>query len=350
MNDMHSILDEIGKSNGLSVLATVIKIEGSAYRKEGTCMLFTEDGRQIGIISAGCLETDLAIRAENLLKDASMQSHIVVYDMRAEDDLSWGRGAGCNGKVHTLLEKVNPVYKAHLLEVKKHLDEGTPVKALKRIDQDTVRTTFITRNQHIFGNEHTLSQHQLPFLLDGDKSGMVEDAEANIFIHHFHPKSRLFIFGAGPDVQPLARIAAQTGFSVKVWDWRPALLKQEDFPDAHLLEDLPLTEVVSKGSFTAGDYVVIMTHDFQKDQAILHAFLRQKHLSYLGILGPRKRTARLLQEKPIPDFLHSPVGLSINAEGPEEIAISIIAEVIQTQREGKAQDELTSWKRRANSD
>src|SRR5699024_5299296 len=99
MDNITDILSYITTSEETMVLATIIKVEGSAYRKEGTSMLFTESGNQVGLISVGCLEDDLSIKAKNLLNNTEQVSLQVSYDMSAEDDLGWGRGAGCNGKV-----------------------------------------------------------------------------------------------------------------------------------------------------------------------------------------------------------------------------------------------------------
>lgn len=354
MDSIHEILVEIADAKGRSVLATVIKVEGSAYRKEGTSMLFIEGGRQIGIISAGCLEADLAIQANDLLNEPLIYSRRIVYDMRSEDDLSWGRGAGCNGKVHILLEYINPMLRKQLHTVKKQLDLGNPVVALKLLKSDTstVRNVFITKDQHEFGDKNSVSKQFISMASRGEKPGIryIEAFESNVYIHCFKPKPRLIIFGAGPDARPFATIAAKTGFTVTIWDWRPAYCKEAYFPDATRIQHNSIAEALKQIKITATDSAVIMTHDFQKDKEILHILLAHKPLSYLGVLGPRKRTTRLLNGAAIPDHLHSPVGLAIGAEGPEEIAISMTAALIQTQRQGSNEMGLSFAKKRNNRD
>jgi xanthine dehydrogenase accessory factor len=232
--------------------------------------------------------------------------------------------------VHVLLERINPGYKRDLLKVKELLENGIEVTALKVVAKDNVGTVFVSKNQHVFGNKQTITKlvNEMP---KTNEPGIVKNAEASLFVHQFKPRPRLFIFGAGPDVQPLVHMAEQAGFAVNIWDWRPALLNRKHFPNARLMEG-GMMETISANRFTVGDSAVIMTHDFQRDREILQRMLEQKQMSYLGILGPRKRTSRLLDHKPIPDFLRSPVGMKIGAEGPEEIAVSIVAELIQTQR------------------
>src|SRR5690625_4890852 len=181
---------------------------------------------------------------------------------------------------------------------------------------------------------------------DEGKSHMqyMEELDSNVYIHHFRPKPRLFIFGAGPDVRPFASMAETTGFSVKVWDWRPAFL--EHFPDTIVLRNPSIPETIENLHFVPDDSVIIMTHDFQKDKELLHLLLEYEKISYLGILGPRKRTSRLLNGGVIPERLHSPVGLSIGADGPEQIAISIIADLIRTQRQSLQEEGLSFDKKR----
>src|SRR5699024_3171635 len=127
--------------------------EGSAYRKEGASMLFTSNSH-IGSISAGCLETDLGTQAEIILNDDSIHSQIVVYDMRAEDDLGWGRGAGCNGKGHILLERLTSELRKQLLKVYTYLQSGVHVIAIKQLTRspDPLQTLYMTCNGQLFGH------------------------------------------------------------------------------------------------------------------------------------------------------------------------------------------------------
>lgn len=335
MNNIHEILDELAHTNEKCVLATIIHVEGSAYRKEGATMLFTENNRQIGMISAGCLEADLAIQARILLKDETKYSHTVVYDMRSEDDLSWGRGAGCSGTIHILLEKVHKKLKEQLQLIREHLHNNVPVFLYKFLKENhsEIRTTFIPGNKqyikkdkmNAIGNK---KEQLLHYTLD-NKNG-------KIFIQVLHPKPRLFIFGAGSDVKPLSQLAINTNFDVSIWDWRPAYLNKIHFPSAKLMQQVPVAKFFEHTQFITTDSVVVMTHDFQKDKEILRYLLECEQIGYIGVLGPRERTSRLLNNSDIPTHLHSPVGLPIHADGPEEIAVSILAELIQILRKQRS--------------
>lgn len=331
MDNIQEIMEEIVHSNEKSMLATIIQVDGSAYRKEGTTMLFCESGRQIGVLSAGCLETNLAAQADRLLRKADVHSQAFVYDTSSEDDLSWGRGAGCNGIIHILLEKVDQQLRENLRNVKQHLDCGTPITAAKVLNEDSsvARTVYLTPSRY--------HSSPVPFWMGAGqkaKCGIhcIQGLESKVYIHHFLPKPRLFLFGAGPDARPLASMAHQTGFSVKIWDWRSAYCNQNDFPNADLFLTGSIPEALGQLAFIPGDSVIMMTHEFQKDKELLHSLLGYQQISYLGILGPRKRTSRLLDGGMIPERLHSPVGLDIGADGPEEISVSVLADLIRTQR------------------
>ncbi|MEN1969093.1 XdhC family protein [Lentibacillus sp. N15] len=338
MANIWEIIDEIAHSREQSVLATIIQVEGSAYQKEGTSMLFLANGQQIGIISAGCLEADLAIRAMKLLIEPSVQYQTFVYDTSAEDDLSWGRGPGCNGKIHILLERVDAAQRHNLFTLQAYLHRGIPVVMMKIFGKipSTICTFYMTQDQQIFGCRDVLSHPLRKIAQRENKSRLqyVESLDRSVYIHHFEPQPRLFIFGAGPDITPLVAFALQTDFAVTIWDWRSTRLDNKVFSHADLMTNPSIPETMHALDFRPSDSVMIMTHDFQKDKELLTYLLpKSQQINYFGILGPRKRTTKLLQGRSIPDHLHSPAGLTIGAKGPEEIAISIIADIIRNRKE-----------------
>lgn len=304
MTSHHDMLEVLVGVKEPAVLATVVKVEGSAYRGVGTMMVCTKSGQVFGVISAGCLEEDLGLRAQALLAGESY-SEIVVYDMRAEDDLGWGRGAGCNGKVHVLLEVVVDSLHADVVKLREKLSAGQAVELVK----DLATVPGVVASDYV----------------------PTKRVEEGYFHYIFQPKPRLFIFGAGIDVRPVAELADKVGFSVTVWDWRKGNVATGIFPRAKILQG---NNPVIDAALTEQDYVIVMTHDFEEDEGILHTLLQDKRPHYLGVLGPKRRTSRLLGAPNVPDWIHSPIGLAIGAEGPEEIAVSIVAELIQVLRGG----------------
>src|SRR5699024_9735587 len=152
--------------------------------------------------------------------------------------------------------------------------------------------------------------------------------DQTIIFEKYEPKEHLYIFGAGPDAEPLVEFAAKLDFSVKVIDPRENRCNVQNFHAADsLIVEFPSGFFLNHDIDSEG-YVIIMTHNFERDQDILQRLMDQP-LKYLGILGPRRRTRRLLSQQDIPENIHSPIGLDIDAEGAEEISFSILAEMIK---------------------
>ncbi|MED4904626.1 XdhC family protein [Parageobacillus thermoglucosidasius] len=347
MESYHAVLEAIASSHEQGVLATIIHTDGSAYQKEGACMWISESGRTAGLLSGGCLEETIAIQAKDVLQH--QQAHMTTFDMRQEDDSSWGQGAGCNGIIQVLLEPVTAEMRADWLAVKACLDRGEHVLLARKLDGETSGREnffFCSESGRRFGGFCGEMTPKLRSLLDSaplfqGKNGICIIDGVQFYIQHYWPKPRLVIFGANPDAKPLVSFAKQAGFFIVVTDWRPALCSKEHLPDAdEWVVGFPSKTVPQLG-LNKRDFVVIMTHHFQRDQEII-ALLRDQPLFYLGVLGPKRRTARLLSASEIPSWIHSPVGLAIGARGPEEIAISIIAEMISVLRNGPASKKKTT--------
>lgn len=358
MDSTQNIIKEASKSSGRLVLATIIRIDGAAYRKEGAMMLFGENGLQMGMISGGCLEEDLEQKASALMENPKIRAQTARYDMRSEDDLGWGRGTGCNGIVHILIEKVDDGMQANLQQIQEHLNARKNVSLIKEIipiesthkdpHENDIKNVLI--HTKIIPNQGELPK--APFLKSNSNNqpDLKKNTQQNFFAQEIRPKPRLIIFGAGIDVRPVVALAHQTGFSVTVWDWRASLLKQSLFPNTVLIHTASIKEAILQTGIAKSDYVIIMTHDFQMDSEIMHHLLQMEGLQYLGILGPRRRTRRLLQQplnrkiknfsRQIPKHVHSPVGLPIGADGPDEIAISILADLILA-KQGKSNEKRT---------
>jgi len=314
------------------VLAMIIQVEGSAYRKEGTWMLIQEDGTHTGIISGGCLESDLHNRAIELFNTGQVE--IVHYDLSAEDDLGWGRGAGCNGVVSVFVRDIDNDFRHFLTLMHKQFLAMEPVLFIQSIN-DFDNFAFLNESTNYLDNWHG----EIPFELDAftpfqNKVGQKSkgDEDEMVYFQLIWPQPALYIIGAGLDARPLARLAGNVGYAVHLFDWRDALCNEIHFPTAASFQVGETEKRIANTSLSPLDSVVIMTHDFQLDAKLMHR-LRDHQLLYLGILGSKKRTERLLGEE-IPTWIHSPVGLPIGADGPEEIAVSIVAELIAVRSGG----------------
>lgn len=339
MEDIYRIVDTVERTVLRSVMATIIHVEGSAYRKEGASMLFLEDGEQIGMLSGGCLEAALAVQVPDMLESGVPRSF--AFDMSESDPLSWGEATGCGGVIHIAMEPVNERLASHLITLKNCLNERMEVVHLKRFSPDgaVIDYGFMTGDGRMFGEwsgELPQALSELASCRGTKRSGtkVVPSLKSDVFVHVYSPQPRLILFGAGPDARPLAALAALAGFTVIVCDWRPAYGDRRYFPDAETVMLGSPEETIGQLRFSASDYAVVMTHHFERDRRLVR-LLAERHTGYVGILGSADRTGRLLQGGPVPNDVHSPVGLAISAEGPEEIAVSVIAEIIHLLRNKK---------------
>ncbi|MGD6842390.1 XdhC family protein [Bacillus infantis] len=331
MEDMHRIVDAAAAAEDVPmVLALIIHVVGSAYKKEGAAMLLMANGKRVGTLTAGCLEEDLAERAKVVF--AKGKAEAVQYDLSSEDDLSWGQGTGCNGVITILLEPITKELRQNLLSFKEKLGEGKSVVRIIRLTDsfEPKGDLYIAEDGAEFGS------CDIPFTLQEDRKNpiLLKDTEGGpdlFFVHPIFPVPHLYVFGAGEDARPLVSLAARTGFKVFVADWRPALCSPEYFPEAAGWIVGKAEEVLDQITFAKRDFAVIMTHQYEKDRKIL-AHIKDAPLSYIGVLGPARRTERLLGGRNFPEIIHSPAGLPIGAKGPEEIAVSIVGEMIQTLR------------------
>lgn len=250
MHESQKII-EAAKRAERGFVATIVRTEGSTYRRAGARCVISDKGEVTGTISGGCLERDLAARSNEWMTD--MQSRVVTYDSTRDDDIVFGLGLGCRGVIEVLIEP---------------FDAGHP--------------------PHI----------------------------------DLAPQRSIAIYGGGPDVEPLAQLADILGMNVRVVRPRDVHPEQVAAPDA--------------------DAVVIMTHNYLYDLALLKTMLAS-NIDYIGLLGPKTRGKELLAECGGDRArVHNPAGLNIGGETPEEIALSILAEIqaVLNQRDAQPLREL----------
>lgn len=333
MEQFQQQINAIIENKEAMVLATLIHVEGSSYRKTGATMLLNKDETTIGMISGGCLEEDLYARSEALFGTGKSEVH--QYDLSSEDDLGWGLGAGCNGVISILIRDIDEAFRESFMTLSKHLIAKEPVLFIQSIQYSTY--TLYSKSKKMFGNQSLSCTEEFDSIFDQvspfTRFNCIKEIDnGKYFLQIFWPERSLYIIGAGSDARPLAKLAGEIGFLVHVLDWRESLCTNEHFPKAHSLRSGEIVHLLKTTEFHPFDSVVIMTHNFQQDKSII-AELQHQELFYLGVLGSKKRAERLINGI-LPDHLHSPVGISIGADGPHEIAISIVAELI-AERERK---------------
>lgn len=331
-------------------LATVVSVTGSFYRRPGARMLIAETGETVGNISGGCLEADLIERTQHILANGKAQ--LVTYDLRdVTTDMAWGPALGCEGEILIYVEPFSAHQANHPLDLLSLAHATGEDAALVHVFH--AEGEFASRGGfRLLHTVHTPEADGAPVeqadwlrqlhlelrtCLSERRSRQMtyatEHGHFKAFVEFLPAALHLTILGAGDDAIPLTQLAAQLGWQVTVADWRPALATPERFPAARQVlaaskvDELPLRPQ---------DYVVVMTHHYPSDKAIVRR-LAEIRPRYVGLLGPRRRTERILAEladegSPVsPDIVetwHFPVGLDIGAETPQEVALAIVAEVL----------------------
>jgi xanthine dehydrogenase accessory factor len=311
MKELQAIVGHLCRTESAAVLATLTTVEGSSYRRPGARMLIGDGLIRIGSISGGCLEEDLVERSKRV--SASGNAELVVYETTAENDIAWGVGLGCNGIVRILLERVPP-----------RPDWAAAVAENIRLGRATDLVVVWENPNGPVGTR-----------LKDDPHAGCQGRGDGIFNERIEPPTSLTIFGAGDDAQPLARMALELGWRVTVADPRPAMPTEDRFPGVFALVLGPSEELVARAAPLAGSLAVVMTHHYRRDVLLLDHLLPLP-LAYLGLLGPKRRTERMLAEigeaglaitPAMRSRLRAPVGLDLGADTPEEVALCIIAEM-----------------------
>ena len=303
------------------LLVTVLGVEGSVYRGAGARMIVLPSGQTIGAVSGGCLEADIVARTPNVL--ASGRAEIARYDTRASDDVVLGLGLGCQGVIDLLLEPLSgPSLGDAIAFYSRLADHREPVTLITLIRSESGAPPLGAR----------LILDEQGIVLEGDSSLLSHiDGVAREIVH---PATRLVVLGGGADAIPVTRLAKLMGWHVTLVDHRSSFASPTRFPDADVVICANFSQdpgtLESQIRVDARTMAVCMAHSATHDRAYLHAML-DAGAGYIGVLGPRRRTMELLGERAtnatLPHNVHSPIGLDLGAETPEEIALAIVAEI-----------------------
>jgi xanthine dehydrogenase accessory factor len=313
-------------------LAVVVHTDGSTYRKPGALMLIAADGEYAGLLSGGCLESDLLEHAQQVM--ASGEARLVTYETGGSDDLLWGLGVGCEGTMQILLLRVGP-------------QNGW--QPLSRFAAAHQRRERVAAAVVIASPDGTLPAGSV-ILSDGRAGGdgiqaLLAQALASrrasalggsseplrVLAMPLALPPRLLLLGGGPDVQPVVEFAARLDWQVTVYDHRAAYAKAVRFPQAtQVILGRPeaMGETVDLGAY---DAAVVMSHHLLSDLAYLRT-LSGSRIPYVGLLGPVTRRDKLLADlgtdaAGLNGRLRAPIGLNIGGRAPESVALSIVAEI-----------------------
>ena len=308
-------------------------------------MLITENGETTGVPSAGCFERDVCERAAKVM--FSGEPALVKFDTTTYDDIVWGLGLGCNGVVHVLIEPATNERVAGLMQLLSECAESdisgaiTTVFHVEGETETTIGTTALLYPDGTIDGEFTLPSmfddliEAVTTTTSTIKRYETPDGYVDVFLEVIQPRPRLVIFGAGFDVLPVMRLARNLGWHTSVVDTRARVSSRERFHEADAVLLSRPEDVLAQVTLSERTMVVLMTQHYLHDLELLRQLLPLP-LCYLGCLGPKRRTERLLLELFDDDTrraaselrrLHAPIGLDIGAETPEEIALSIVSEI-----------------------
>ena len=337
--------DALDLSQVQVALASVVHVEESSYRRIGARMLVTSTGQWIGGISGGCLEGHALKKAQAAI--FNNQSSLVTYDTMDDDANEIGVGLGCNGRIQVLFTPINPKDLENEIEqLRAILLADRPSLYLKVIGAEE-ESLILGLNKVIKLNEDKIdfaqiNQEQINEAVDltifNKKSKTFElkstvYGSLNVLVEYIRPEIKLVIVGDNYDINAMMSIANQLGWHVDVVGSTKKLLKSV-YENARTVFPYEQVSEISVHDYTA---IVLMAHDYNWDKKMLDYFIAERP-SYLGMLGPRKRFDKMKSELPhidfnAIDFIHSPTGLEIGAESPQEIALSVIAEIVASFRD-----------------
>jgi xanthine dehydrogenase accessory factor len=347
MNDLGPILSlwrELENAEADYVLATVVAVEGSSYRKPGARMLLAQDGRRAGTVSGGCLEAEVARRAWWLTASGPVVERYSTQD--DEDERPYG--SGCGGVVYLLLQRkatAGPLLAALAHAFQARLDFAIATV----LDGPRIGTRALTGSADEAQGQDVLqsmARHAFDSRTSLTQIVEVDGVRTRVLAEYQPARTSLWIFGAGDDAKPLVELAHGLGWYVAVADGRSHLATRERFAIADEVIVLPIADLPTAApqhlSLRTTDCVVVMTHSFEQDSHILASILHlDAPLAYTGVLGPQRRTrellaeaARLLHLSDTSDRvdrwlaqMHAPTGLDLGADTPAAIALSILAEI-----------------------
>jgi len=322
-----------------AALATVTRVRGSAYRRPGARLLIEDDGSALGGVSGGCLEEDVREVGRQVLR--SGLARVLHYETGDDDSKVWGLGLGCDGEVDIVVQPATAEPVLGTWAKVGDLLEGEAPFALSIEVEERGRGGVVAVGQsgRVAGRlDDAAADAEVEALagtaLRSRHSSLHAAGPRTVFTDVLLPPPGLLVCGADDDARPLVAFAAAVGFRVLVADHRAAYLTSDRFPAARKLLSLRPEDETAALPPPGRTYAVVMTHSIKRDSAWVRRLVAAD-LPYIGVLGPRARTEGMLaglgsRER---ERIFGPVGLDLGADGPEQVALSILAEVLAVSSE-----------------
>jgi len=322
-------------------MATVVQTWGSSPRPIGSVLVIREDGTFEGSVSGGCVEGEVVLKALEILKTGKPQY------LRFENDPEkvWSPGLSCGGKISIFVTPIKEENFDLFQAIARDMKERSPALLITRLDDGKMHLMTHKGGQLVTTNpfSETLGEEASQCLLKRC-SKLVTENDRDYFINVILPQPRLFIIGAVHIAQSLAPIAELVGFDVTLIDPRETFANDLRFPGRTLAVEWP-DEFLEKAGLDSECAVVTLAHDRKIDEAALKVALKS-NCFYIGSLGSKKtHQSRILNlrdagvSEKLLARIHGPVGLAIGARVPQEISISILAEIITVMRGGQLEPE-----------
>ena len=347
LRELLAAFERVRAEGRYAALVTVVRVAGPAYRRPGARMLIAAGGARVGLVSGGCLEADLAERSRGALE--SGRALAVAYDASTDEELVFGLGSGCGGKIEVLIERVpERPDGGHLALASRCFARREPFALATVFGSDgAVRVgsrCWRTARGESGGDVDDaalaaeLGRAAAAAIVDRRNrivSVRTTEGAVEALVEALFPPPELLVLGAGSDALPVVRLAVRLGFDVTVADLRPALARPKRFPGAVRVVACDPGRLVETLAPDPESSVLVMSHVFAHDVGYLRELV-PRHRGYLGVLGSRARTERVLAELAKEGVvlsaaqrarIRAPVGLDIGAETPEEIAVSALAEI-----------------------
>ncbi len=307
-----------------SCLLMITTVKGSAYRRPGAKMMMAQDGRMVGTLSGGCLEGDLYHWAQNVIKTQKPEVHH--YNL-TEDEM-WGLGIGCKGEIDVLIEPVR-IHQAFWLGFAEALKANTGMLLALELPEGERFYQGISGEK--VGLEGKMPDDAEPWSFPWH--GKTEHKGTAIW-DYLIPPAKLIVAGAGHDAKPVVELAHRVGFEVYVLDSRQLFNNPHEFPWASqwIVDD----KTIDATDDWYGAFWLIMNHHQARDEAAL-ALALHSHPRYVGVLGPLSRTREMLKKLEVDSLrgisLFAPVGIDLGAETPEEVAMSIVSQLMMIRQQ-----------------
>ncbi|AGB38883.1 xanthine and CO dehydrogenases maturation factor, XdhC/CoxF family [Natronococcus occultus SP4] len=329
------------REESTAIVATVVSVDGSGYRRPGARTVVEPTGESTGAVTAGCLKESVIDAARKIVADGEPQ--LRTFDLQDDDD-AWGLGLGCNGVIDILFEPLDASFRPALDELRENL----PVTVLTAVEStaSTVSAgdrTVLTSDGWSSTERNSLPEPVVTSIenrLDataskatGSLSVTTNAGTIRVFVNRLTPTPTLLLFGGQEDVNPVTSLASRAGFRVHVVTARSGHADADRFPDATDVSSIRPPQLGDLVEAPSSTFAVLMSHNFIDDQLALDSLL-ETAVPYIGVMGPRKRFRELRESMDRTldtadlDRIAAPCGLALGSDSPTEIGFSIVSEVL----------------------